>query len=79
MPTYRFRDKNTDEVFEKFMSISERDAYVKENDHLEQVPNAGFAYVDTVKLGRTKPADGFKDLLKQIKKNNIRSNINTFS
>ena len=79
MPTYRFRDKKTDEIFEKFMSISERDVYVKENEHLEQVPNAGFAFVDSVKLGRTKPSEGFRDMLRQIKRNNRGSKINTFS
>ena len=29
MPTYAFRDKTTGEVFEKFMSISAREEYLK--------------------------------------------------
>jgi hypothetical protein len=33
---------------------------------------------DSVRLGRQKPEQGFRDLLRHIKKQNPRSNINTF-
>ena len=40
MPTYSFRDKNTGECFDQFMSISELDKYLEENTHLEKLLSA---------------------------------------
>lgn len=77
MPYYKFHDTHTDKVWEEFLKISERDEYLKNNPHVEQLVNGFPADADSVKLGRTKPADGFRDMLKQIKKNNIRSTVNT--
>ena len=37
MPTYAFRNKKTDEQFEKFMSISAKEQYLAENQDIEQV------------------------------------------
>ena len=66
MPTYKFRDKTTGEEFEKFMSISSREDYLKDNPHLEQgiagVPMIG----DPVNMGVTKRDSGFKHVLQQI-------------
>ena len=36
MPTYIFKNKNTDEVFEQQMRISELDAFKKTNPDLEE-------------------------------------------
>lgn len=77
MPTYRWLNPETGEEWDEFMSMTERDQFVKDNPHLQQVPNASFAFVDTVRLGRTKPDAGFRDLVKQIKKNNRGSTIQT--
>lgn len=60
------------------MSISERTQYLADHPHIEQLVHGFPGAVDSVKIGRTKPSDGFSDLLKQIKKNNIGSDINTF-
>lgn len=35
MPTYHFRDTKTGEITEEFMSISQREEYMKQNPHLE--------------------------------------------
>lgn len=35
MPTYRFRNKDTGEVFEKWMLIAEKEPYLNENPNLE--------------------------------------------
>ena len=35
MPTYKFIDTKTSEVFESFMKISEREKYLLENPHIE--------------------------------------------
>lgn len=40
MPTYSFRDKNTGEEFDAFMSISELDKFLEENPHLEKLLSA---------------------------------------
>lgn len=40
MPTYSFRDKNTNECFDAFMSISELDTFMEENPHLEKLLSA---------------------------------------
>ena len=40
MPTYIFKNKRTDEIFEKQMRISELDEYKKDNPDLIQMPTA---------------------------------------
>ena len=81
MPTYSFRNKETGEEFDEIMSISKLDQYKIDNPNLEQLlgtPPLG----DPVRLGMKKPDDTFRDILKQIKKNNdskrVRSTINTW-
>jgi len=76
MPYYKFR--KGERTWREFMTISERTNFLAENPDVEQLIDGFPADADSVKLGRTKPADGFRDLLKQIKKSNIGSKINTF-
>ena len=40
MPTYIFKNKETEEVFELYMRISELDAYKVNNPDLKQIPTA---------------------------------------
>ena len=40
MPTYSFRDKNTGEEFDVFMSISELDTYLMEHHDVEKLLSA---------------------------------------
>jgi hypothetical protein len=40
MPTYLFRDKDTDEVWEEFMSYSQRQTFLEENPDVEPVVTA---------------------------------------
>ena len=77
MPTYCFRDKNTGEVTEKFMSISAREQFLVENPNLESLVAGAPGLSDPVRLGIRKPDAAFRDLIKNIKKNNIWSNIRT--
>lgn len=67
MSTYLFKNRDTKEEIELDMSISERDAYIDNNPHMEQLvngfPGLGHAIV------RAKPDHGFRDVLKDIKKN----------
>jgi len=80
MPTYKFLNNDTGEEYEEFMSISALDAYLEENPNLTQLVNGAPALSSGRGIG--KPDAGFRDVLKQIKKNAnkgiTRSTINTF-
>ena len=65
MPTYSFRDTNTDEEFDKFMSNSERELYLKENPNIIQTFKRFPGVVDSVRVGIRKPDDNFRDVLKK--------------
>ena len=65
MPTYNFENVDTGEITEKFMKISERDAYLEENAHLKPIL---LSSPGTVKGtgDRTKAPNGFKEVLSRI-------------
>jgi hypothetical protein len=65
MPTYMFRNKETGEEFEEFMSISAKEKYLAENEQFEQIHGSvgiisGYGDVD----GRTDST--WKDVLSNI-------------
>ena len=81
MPTYTFEDIDTEEVFEVFMSNSERELFLAGNPHIKQ----RFTPMPTINPtidGKTKPDNCFRDILTTIKKRHsarsFPSNINTF-
>ena len=80
MPTYVFRNNDTDGVYEEFMSISALDIYLKDNPNITQL--VGGAPMISSGRGMGKPDNGFRDLLKDMKKKHskgiTRSTINTF-
>lgn len=65
MPTYTFRNRDTGEEFDKFMSISAREDFIRENPHLDTVINS----VNIVHETGTnlKVSDGFREVLSKIK------------
>ena len=66
MPTYTFIDNNTEEIFEEFMGISERERYLKDNPHISQVP-VMFAVVGDHIMGVGPKVDGgFTERMEQI-------------
>lgn len=79
MPTYSFLDRNTGLEFTETMSISEREEYLKNNPHVDQI----FTKLN-IHSGRglQKPSDSFRDILRDIKRNHsrglTRSTVNTF-
>jgi hypothetical protein len=77
MPSYNFRDLNTGEISTLSFRISELDSFKLDNPHLVQVHlNAPTLARDS---GNKKPDDGFRDVLRSIKKASGRRNtINTF-
>ena len=68
MPTYVFRNTETDEIFEKSMKMSELDQYKLDNPTHERYYQ-GFAPAigDPVRLGVHKKDSGFKEVLQKIK------------
>ena len=79
MPTYKFLNNNTGEEYDEFMTISSLDKYLIDNSHLTQLVN-GAPMIHSGR-GMNKPENGFRDLLKEMKKNNSKgikgSTINT--
>lgn len=79
MPTYLFRNTKTDEQWEEFMGISECEKYLEDNPFVERLVNGAPMICDPTRVGvRSKPDDGFRDVLRNIKSKHRRSNINTF-
>jgi len=67
MPTYNFRNKETDEEFEVTMRISELDEYKANNPHLEQFLTGTPNIVSGVNHNKKIP-QWHKDNLKEMKK-----------
>jgi hypothetical protein len=78
MPLYEFRNKETGEVFEKFMSLSSREDYLKENPNVETVVGAP-VMIDSVRLGIRRPDQGFKEVLQRIHEKTAGSQLNKTS
>ena len=66
MPTYTFIDNNTEEIFEEFMGISEREKYLKDNPHISQVPVMFAAVGDHIMSVGPKVDGGFNERMEQI-------------
>ena len=66
MPTYDFINTETDEVEEVFMTISEKEKYLKDNPHLRQT----FTKVASVVSGTISAGNvdnhGFKEVLQKV-------------
>ena len=80
MPTYKFRNNETNEEYEDIMSISSMEEYLEKNPHITQLVN-GAPLIHSGR-GMGKPDQGFRDLLKDIKKTHSKgiskSTINNF-
>lgn len=76
MPTYKFKDNESGEEFEKFMSISAREDYLKQNPHITQMVNGSPSIGDPVRLGLRKVDGGFKEVLQKIHSTTPGSKMN---
>ena len=74
MPTYQFRNKETGEIIEERMSFTLLDKYKEDNPHLEQYHDSFPGVVGDAGI-KNKVPDGFRDVLKSIKKANYGSTI----
>ena len=70
MPNYTFLNTLTNECSTVYMSMDERDQFVKDNPHMQQQIHSAPALGDSIRLGLRKPDDGFRDRLREIKKAN---------
>lgn len=64
MPTYTFKNKNTGEKFDKFMSLADREVYLAEHPELSTVLSA-VPVIDPIRLGIRTTSPTFRDLLKR--------------
>ncbi len=76
MPTYTFRNEETNEEFTTIMSLSEREEFLKNNPTIKQcLATPGFA--DPVRMGVRKIDSSFNDVLIKAKSAHKHSTINT--
>lgn len=75
MPTYTFRNKETNEIVEHVCKMSELDKFKEDNPHLERAFVDVTPTTDPVRMGRIKPPKDFNDLLGHIHKNTAGSVI----
>ena len=81
MPNYTFRNVDTNETVVEFMKYSEIDEFLEENPHLERgvdTPMIINHNLIGVKGVKTRPDDGFREVLQKAKAAHPLGNINTF-
>lgn len=65
MPTYTFKNTKTDEIFDKFISISEMEEMVESGDFVQIIGSPKI--VAGVGNPYKKTPEGFKDILRNVK------------
>lgn len=78
MPTYNFRHKETGEILELSMKISEKEVWLTEHPDYESVILGAPLLSDSVKMGLKKPDAGFREVLQKVKSAHPKGNINTW-
>ena len=66
MPTYTFFDEDSDETFDMFLSMAEREKYLKRNPQIRQVPVAVAIAGDHIMGVGPKVDGGFNERMEQI-------------
>lgn len=66
MPTYSFKDTNTGEEFDKFMKMSERDDFLKDNPHVQPMLSAPSIVSGVSTSTQHRVPDGFKEVLSKV-------------
>lgn len=75
MPTYEFRNKETGEIHERFMSMSEREPYLASNPHLEQILTRP-PQVNADPIGSNQHGRAFREVLNKIHNKTPGSTLN---
>lgn len=76
MPTYIFTDADGNEKTE-FLWISEVEDYLKANPGLKLAPPSSAAQVDPWRMGRKKVDEGFREILRGVKRRYKGSTVET--
>jgi predicted nucleic acid-binding Zn ribbon protein len=79
MPTYKFRNTETGEIYEKVMKISELDSYKQQNPTHETYIDYTTPIADAVRVGARKKDAGFKEVLQRIHEKTPGSQLNQTS
>ena len=66
MPTYTFVDEDTDETFDMFLSMAQREQYLKRNRRIRQVPVAVAIAGDHIMGVGPKVDGGFTENMQRI-------------
>lgn len=66
MAIYEFKNTETDEVYEKQMSIADMEQYLKDNPTHIRHHSGAASMGDPVRLGVKKQSDGFREVLQKI-------------
>lgn len=66
MPTYEFINTETDEQFEMFMTIADRESFLKENQHIKTVITAPNIVSHSGGDLYSKTPSGFKEVLSKV-------------
>lgn len=74
MPSYTLENMDTKEQKDVIMSWSELEDFIKENPEWKQIPGAP-KIISGAKGVHSQTSDGFRDVLRGIKKANRGSNI----
>ena len=75
MPTYTMRDKNTDEVFEQFMRISEYDKYMRDNPNIERYHEGAAGIVSIHGSLDSKTDNTWKEVLSKVSEAHPNSSV----
>lgn len=75
MPTYTFLNTETNEEFDQILRMKDLDSYKEKNPYLKQIIRKQQPIIRSRDM---KPDNGFRDLLKTIKKGSPKSTVNTF-
>lgn len=78
MPIYSVKNTDTDEIFEVNMKFSEFENFLQENSNYIQAFIKFPASGDAVRMGKRKPDDNFRDVLRDVSHHHRRNSINTF-
>lgn len=75
MPKYTFLNTDNGELLELTMTISDRDEFVQTHPNMVQQINK-MNIGDPMRLGVTKPSEGWRDILRNIKSHHPRGDVN---
>lgn len=83
MPEYLFLNKDTKEEWLQWMSISERTQFLKDNPNIEQLvhgcPPLTSDPMRVMGTNVSKPNEGFRDVLREVKKHHpLGKGTNTY-